>query len=256
VISLRGLWSVGAVALGLAVAGAALADDGAEYAGRLAALRTEVARLADEIEAEQEAQRGELRSIEAQKTELAAQIRREEIRLRALRETVEERRALITGGAASAVALVPVVRATLEDLEEAVDQGLPYRVQERREGLAGLRSQLDEGVIRPQVAAHRTWQFVEDELRLSRENALDRQVISLGGEEMLAEVARVGMIALYFRTDDGEVGRAVHTASGWQWQAWTDPVSVDRVEVLFDALTKQIRTGWFELPEVLSGDRS
>ncbi|MCO4748279.1 MAG: DUF3450 family protein [Proteobacteria bacterium] len=228
--------------------GHAQAEDASAYATQLATLRSEVASLHEAIEIEKEAQRGELRGIDAQKAELQAQIRREELRIRQLQEAVTERQTLIADDVEGTEVLVPLVASTIQSLRESVRSGLPYRATERLAALDKLDAQVADGSLRPQRAAALTWQFLEDELRLSRESAQDRQVVTVGGESQLVEVARVGMLALYFRTDEGRVGRAVKRNGDWAFEIYDDAASVERAEVVFDALTKQIRAGWFELP--------
>ncbi|MCO4745728.1 MAG: DUF3450 family protein [Proteobacteria bacterium] len=232
----------------LALPGSAAAEDAAAFASQLADLRADVAALNEAIEAEKEGQRGRLRSLDAQKAELEAQIRREELRIRQLRSAVAEREALLADDVEGADTLVPVVLETLAGLRASVKSGLPFRVTERLDALAELERKTQDGTLRPQRAAARTWQFIEDELRLTRETSLDRQVIQLEGEDHLVEIARVGMIALYFRTDAGRVGRAIDGAEGWTFEPITDAATEARVLDVFDALTKQIRSGWFELP--------
>ncbi|TNE84873.1 MAG: DUF3450 family protein [Deltaproteobacteria bacterium] len=227
---------------------AAHAEDASEYAARLAELRADVASLNEAIEMEKEDQRGQLRGLDAQKAELQAQIRREELRVRQLQEAVAERETLLADDSESADELVPVITATLTALKTSVNEGLPYRVSERLAAIEELETKLADGSLRPQRAAARTWQFVEDELRLTRENTLDRQIIEIDGEDALVEVARVGMVAMYFRTDDGRVGRAVGSAGNWSFETYAKGATSERVEGVFDALTKQIRAGWFELP--------
>ena len=100
----------------------------------------------------------------------------------------------------------------------------------------------------PESAAARLWAFVEDELRLSRENALDRQVIPLPEGEVLAEVARLGMVALYFRTDGGLTGAAVPRDGGYAWEVITDRDDQKAVAALFEKLRHGVRTGAFTLP--------
>ena len=226
----------------------AFAEDVSAYAERLAELRAEVADLQESIELEKEDQRGALRSLDAQKAELEAQVRREELRIRQLRDAVAEREALIADDLDSASELVPVVKQTLAALRTSVKAGLPYRLNERLTALDELERKLDEGSMRPQRAAAQTWQFVEDELRLTRESAMDRQVVPFEGNDHLAEVARIGMIAMYFRTGEGQVGRAVLRDGQWAYEAFASAADIERVDNVFDALTKQIRQGWFELP--------
>jgi len=55
-------------------------------------------------------------------------------------------------------------------------------------------------------------------------------------------------VALYFRTSDGRVGQALRGPQGWAFGPFEDGQAIARVQALFDALGKQIRQGWFELP--------
>jgi len=92
------------------------------------------------------------------------------------------------------------------------------------------------------------WAFFEDEFRLTRENGLHNQTLALGNERVLAEVVKIGAMALYFRTPDGRFGQAVRDDSGWRFVLASDRDSQRRIAALFDALRKQIRQGYFELP--------
>lgn len=222
-------------------------------ARRLADLRAEVAELSESIELEREDLRARLRALDAQKADVQVQLRRSELRLTELRKAVSERSEALAGEETAGGALVPVVKQALGELRTEVRAGLPFRTAERLDALDKLEAQLDAGTLDPRKAAHRTWQFTEDELRLTRENAIDRQVIQLGGADVLAQVARVGMVQIYFRTDDGQVGRAVRASDGWTWTPYTDTAATEQVNGLFDALEKQIRSGWFALPDLVEG---
>lgn len=239
-----------ALPLLLALAGPALAQDDAR-ARRLADLRAEVAELSETIELERDDLRARLRAIDAQKADVQVQLRRAELRLTELRKAADERKDALAGEESAGEALTPAIKEGLAELRKVVRSGLPFRVQERLDALDALEAQVDEGVLRPRKAAHRVWQFYEDELRLTRENALDRQLISLEGDELFVEVARIGMLAIYFRTEEGVVGHAVRSGDDWTWTPYTDAGSIEHVEGLFDALEKQIRAGWFELPDLV-----
>lgn len=220
-----------------------------QYAENLADLRTEVESLSGEVELVKDDLRGRLRALETQKTDLEAQIRREEIRLAQLDRAVSEQRDLAARTNADGEVLMPVLKTSLAMLRESIGRGLPYHTTDRLAEVEKLENQLAQGTLRPQRATSRLWQFVEDELRLTRENALDRQVIELDDEEVLVDVARVGMVALFFRTSDGRFGRAVRSGDGWTWQVESSGAASDRIENLFDSLEKQIRVGWFEVPD-------
>ena len=134
--------------------------------------------------------------------------------------------------------------------------GLPFKQQERISDLTAISKQLDDGLISPEAAASRLWSIIDDELRLSRESGLYRQVIELNGEEVLAEVVRLGMVALFFRTAEGTLGHAVRDGNRWTYVAYDASTDGDRraraqVETLFELFQKQVRTGFYKIPNIL-----
>ena len=240
------------VAGGLASLSIATAGDVAAQAERLAALRADVEALSSELELEKDDLRSRLRAIEAQKVDLEVQIRREEMRLERLIAEEEGQKALLED-AQTADTLTPVVRDGIATFRSAVEAGLPYQPDARLDALTELESKLDEGSLTTEQVAARLWAFAEDERRLSRENTLDRQVITLDEGEVLVDVARLGMIAMYYRTPEGAYGQAVREGSGWGWSALEDPAEVEQLAALYDALTRGIHVGWFSLPSPLQG---
>lgn len=224
------------------------AEDAGGFARELSRLRTDVAALSETLELEREALRADLRSREQRKVELESRIRQEELRLAELERLMARQREILDADSVAHEHLVPVIEASVASLQEVVRRGLPYRIQERTDALGDLADKVREGTLDPRRGVGRLWQAVEDELRLSRENVLDKQVIGLDGGDVLVEVARIGMIALFYRTKDGRFGQAVRTADGWTYQAVTAPEDTERLEELFDALKKQIRSGFFDLP--------
>ena len=56
---------------------------------------------------------------------------------------------------------------------------------------------------------------------------------------------------MYFRTRDLQYGRAVETGAGWRFELLDSAADQERVARLFDSLRKQIRQGYFELPNAL-----
>ncbi|MCB9741419.1 MAG: DUF3450 family protein [Alphaproteobacteria bacterium] len=230
------------------MAGPAFALDADQFAERLATLRGEVEALATDLDLRKEELRGRLRALDAQKADLQVRVRQEELRLEQLEQALETEREAREADAVASEALKPSVRTSIATVRASVQGSLPFRKGERLAELDALEAELEDGTKTPREVASRLWGFCEDELRLSRENALDRQVITLDGAETLVDVARLGMVALYFRTDDGRFGRAVSEGEDVRWVYYTDPESQARLDELFDALAKQIRVGYFELP--------
>jgi hypothetical protein len=59
------------------------------------------------------------------------------------------------------------------------------------------------------------------------------------------------MVMLFFKTGDGRVGHAVREGSTWTARTLQDAEDRKRVLHLFDSFKKQIRTGYFEIPNAL-----
>lgn len=220
-------------------------------AEQLSELRREVETLSTELGLKKEALRGDLRALDQQKAELQVQLRQQELRRSQLEQALDTEKALRAEIIAEGQALTPAVTESIATIRGSVEGSLPFRLDERLAELDAIQAGLDGKTLTPREAAQRLWAFSEDELRLSKENALDRMVITLDGEEVLCDVARLGMVSLYFKTDDGVVGRAMRSGQGWTYEPYSDGVSQQQVLELFDALEKQIRVGFFELPAAI-----
>lgn len=229
----------------------ARAEDPAAYAHQLAELRASVEDLSQTLDTERDALRTDLRATELRRTELETQIRQEELRVAELQRELDRQRAAVAEDATAYDTLAPTVLAGLDRLIAQVKGGLPYRLDERVAALTTVRDQVAGKLVDPRVAVGRVWQAIEDELRLGRENVLDRQVLTVGGQEMFVQVARLGMVALYFRTEDGRVGAVQREGAEWTTHLLDDPQDAVRVNTLFAAFDKQQRVGWFELPFAL-----
>lgn len=234
-------------------AAAAWAGDQDKLAVELSRLRGEVEALSCELDAKKEDHRARLRSLASRKADLEMEIQREELRLRQARATRAKQRDRVSRIEKQKHALGPVLREALDLLRKATRDGLPFQLRGRLADLDRLESQLADHTLTSPTVLARLWSKAEDEFRLARENGLYKQVIEVGGEEVLADIARVGMIMLFFRTPDDGYGRAVRTGDGWAYRLYRDEDDIQRVATLFDSLKKRIRTGYFELPAALPG---
>jgi hypothetical protein len=223
--------------------------------GNLEALAEELVRIRGEVESlnaelnrKQDQHRNEMSSLAAQKGELEATLRRERLRVDQLEEDLVRNRERAEQAGIAGESLVPVAQDAIALLRGHIETSLPFKPKERLEALDEIQSQLEAGALTPPRAINRLWNFYEDELRLTRENGLYSQVISLEGQQVLADVARLGTVAMYFKTRDGGYGQAQRNGDGWRFAELDDRASIQRVDKLFESLKKQIRTGYFELP--------
>ncbi len=220
-------------------------------AERLIQARAQVEELQSELDIQREEHKGKMAYLSAQITELEANQEREELRIRQLEQELDKLRTDAEAAGVDADSLQPTVLAVAGNLRTVVEQSLPFKRQDRLSELDEIVTQMEAGVNTPQRAVNRLWAFVEDELRISRENAIYSQTIELSGQPVLADVAKLGSVALYFRTRDDRYGMAQPLADGWSWAVVEGAAEQEQIANLFDALRKQIRQGYFELPNAL-----
>jgi hypothetical protein len=223
-------------------------DDLDALAEELVRLRGEVESLNTELNSAQEQHRARMNSLAAQKGDLEATRRREDLRIRQLEEDLADNRARAEQAGIAGEALVPVAERAIADLRRHIEGGFPFKIDERLAALDEIANQLESGSLAPPRVINRLWSFYEDELRLTRENALYSQIIPLDGDRVLADVAKLGTVAMYFETRDGRIGRVERVGGTWRFAELDDRSDVQQVEALFDSLNKQIRAGYFELP--------
>lgn len=220
-------------------------------AERLVNLRGQVDELQSELDIRREEHKNRMVYLTAQLAELEANRDRETLRVSQVRENLESMRSEIASGGVDSDALLPFALEQIAFLRSHISGGFPFKTIERLAELDELGSQLSNGVITAQRGINRLWAFIEDEIRISRENAIYSQSVLIDGRNVLVDVAKLGSVMMFFRTRDMEYGRAVYTAGGWRYELLESNSDQEQVARLFDSLRKQIRQGYFELPATL-----
>jgi hypothetical protein len=223
-------------------------DASTDRATRLAALRAEVETLRADVARDRADLDARLADLDVRKREIELEADRERLALERLQLTVQGTREEAGDADGRFDGLKPVLLSGIATLRARIEAGLPYRLSERLASLEQLETQVRSDELSPDRGASRLWQLVEDELALSKENAIDRQVISLDGDERLVDVARLGMVAMYWKSEDGENGWAERTDAGFVWKRSENRTQRAQIDALFEALERRIRTGFFELP--------
>lgn len=239
------------LAMALAPAASA-ADEAADLAQSLITLRGEVESLNNELELVREEQRTTLGALGQQRAELEAQLNRQEMATRELRDKLARQADEAGSAGVAGDTLKPVLAQAIGGLRQYIQAGLPFKTDERLAALAEIETQIANGSLPPHRAANRVWAFYEDEFRITRETGLYKQTVALGKEQVLADVVKVGSMMLYFKTQDGRMGYAKREQGGWRFIQADDVADQERIAVLFDSLGKQIRQGYFELPAALA----
>ncbi len=224
-----------ALAAAIAVAVVAPAAHAAP-AKSIAELRVEVDDLASALRTER-AQLLRDRQIWSQEVStLELQRVRARARVTAVRAALEADKAKAADRAAESGRDRPQLIAAAERLEGVVKAGLPFRIEERSESLRQIRRGLEAETLPADRAAARLWRFVREELRLAESTGLGRMVITVDGESILAEIVRLGMVAILFRLPDGGTGYSRHGPDGYRFLRTTTEAERLAVEAAFESL--------------------
>ncbi|MGV6817347.1 MAG: DUF3450 family protein [Thiotrichales bacterium] len=229
----------------------AQAETDSNLVDSIMSLRADVESLYSKVQDNKDAHKAQMKSFAMQKADLEAQINRKETALKQLALEIENTSKEIEEASSKNEDIKPLLLAALSQLKTEVNQGLPFKLHERNSDLDKIQSQLESGAITPERALSQLWASYEDALRLTKENGLFKQEITLDGEEKLAEVAKLGSIMLFFRTPDGQLGFVKKNDAGVNYVVADKESDQKHITALFDALKKQIRTGYFTLPNAL-----
>lgn len=217
-------------------------------AGELLTLRSEVEELQDTLDEKKARQKNELQSKNLVYSDLLATNQRLELQTRQLEEKLRGATQTLEENFSGDRDLVGFVQNSLSEMKEHVDKSLPFKQSERKASLDTIATKLESKSISPYKAAHLLWSFWEDELRLISDVSLQKQVVSIGGQELLCDVAKLGMMALFVKTPNEQYGKIIRKENQWSYLPLTAAQDKQAVEDLFTSLQKQIRVGSFKLP--------
>lgn len=220
-----------------------------KLATRIVELRSNVESLNTEHLALKTELTNDLKGKGARAASLEGQIANEEVRLKQINNKIKVAKKELSKISDSGDDLKPLLITKLDTLVNRIDNGLPFQTEKRLKDLTDIKSKLESGIITSESAFGRMWAHLEDEMRLTRENALHRQTIVLNGEERLATVAKIGMMMMYFHTSDNLVGYVSKDSNGnYIFIEETQKKRKDAIFTLVDGLKKQIRYGKYTLP--------
>jgi hypothetical protein len=226
--------------------------DVSQLAARLASLRGEVEQLAKELNTKNAESNDTIRSLARQRSDLELDVRREETRVQKLSVAIAKRRSEIQEEKAKGDRVVPLFTESLQKVRKQVEAGMPFRKTERLAALDKIEEQYKSGLLTASRALSRLWSFIEDEVRLTRESGIYKQTVQVDGEDRLVEVVRIGMVMMFYKTEEEDVGKVVQHEDGtWGYEAISDKEQVRSVLDLFSNFKKQVRVGFFELPNAL-----
>lgn len=214
-------------------------------------LRGDVEGLYTDIKENKQRYNSEMKSLSMQITDSQAQINRETTSIKLANTELNKIKTKIKETSSGNAEIKPLVLNALDLLEKSINEGIPFMVDARVAALHKIKSDLNEGLITNEKALSLTWASYDDTIRVTKEIGLFKQKIDFKGKKVLARVAKLGSVAMFFSTPSNEVGFVVKDGDTYNYKHITNPEDIKKIVALFDALQKQIRTGFFELPNAL-----
>lgn len=231
---------------------AAMASSLENLAKSLAKIRGEVETLQTQLDIEKEKHTSRMSALNSQLADLSVEERRQKLSLEKLQNSIDKMTENAKKAEQSGETLKPVLLTILDEYKRYVQSGFPFKMQDRLKAIEDLENNINNQLIDPNKAINHAWSLIEDEIRLSKENGIYQQTISLDGENVLVDIAKLGTVFLFFQTRDNRSGMAKRSTDGeWKFEILENTAEIERVRVLFDSLKKQIRQGYFEIPNPL-----
>ena len=214
-------------------------------------LRADVEQLDASINDEKDTYKAGMKSLLRQKNDLESVVAREDLKIKQIERELDKVRKEIKEAGKNTEGLKPLLLDALSLMQTNIKGAIPFKTQERLDDIEKIKSQLDSGLVTPQKALAMTWNAYGDAIRMSKENGIFKQTITIDGQDRLAEVARIGTVGMYFKLPDNTVGSVVKDSTGWYYKAAIAKKEQDQILALFDSFKKQIRSGYFTLPNAI-----
>jgi len=214
-------------------------------------LRAQIEQLDTQIDDEKDAYKASMKSFTMQKSELEAMVSREELKIKQIQKELAKVQEQIKKNSKNSEGLKPLVLNAADNLIAYIQTTIPFKTNDRVNTVTQIKDQLNANLLTPQKALSMVYNSYADELRMTKENGIFKQTIKLDGENKLAEIARVGTMMMFFKTPNDEVGYVTKENNTWTYKQELNKEKQDEIFNIFDAFKKQIRTGYFTLPNAL-----
>lgn len=228
-----------------------LANTNEELVNSIIKLRGDVENIYTQIKENKQRYNAKMKSLSMQITDSEAQINRKITSIKLSKNEFQKIQTKIKETSSGNSEIKPLVIDALNLLEKSIKDGIPFMVEKRIDSLHKIKSDLKNNLITNEKALALTWASYDDMIRVTKEIGIFKQQITIKGKKVLAKIAKIGSVAIYFNTPSDEVGYIVKNNDQYSYKLITDPKDIEKIVTLFDSLQKQIRTGYYELPNAL-----
>jgi hypothetical protein len=217
----------------------------------LVKIRQEIETLHNQISYEKDSYKDQMRSYANQKSDLDVRISRSELNIKEIEQELNKLRQQRSDEDRYQETITPVLKRAIVDLKASVSASLPFKLEERLNALDEIEHRLDAHIVSANKAANQLWAFVEDELVLGKSSGIYNDTLKIDGQEKLVKVLRIGKVAMFYKTSQGEFGVVSKVAGQWQDAKYDESEQVVQLEQLFDSFNKNISNGQFITPNFL-----
>jgi len=214
-------------------------------------LRADVESLYTKIDDNKDVYKAEMKSNAMQSADSEAQINRQETALKLAESELAKVKKKIEEASSKNESIKPMLLEAIHNLRAIIENGIPFKTKERLADLSTLQKNLIDEVVTEEKALLLILASYDDAIRLTKEIGLFKQEITLNGEPKMAKIAKLGSLMMYFATPDDQVGYVVKQGEDYSYKVVEDKEDIAKIVNLFDSLQKQIRTGFFSLPNAL-----
>lgn len=242
------------ILMGVSCLGNTFANSAEVLTKKLIDLRSEVEELNQKLDSKKLDLSNEYKALSSRRNQLEAEIEAAEVKKKLSTDRLVVIKKELSKETIDKDLIGPSLNNIFESLASYIDQSLPFQTSKRMNELNKIKNDFHSGVLPAPKAVSRLWTFVEDELRLTRENGIHKYVISLNGEEKLATIAKLGMMSLYFQSGEFEYGMATKTKNGFEFVLENNKERKKEIVALIDGLKKQIRVGRYSVPNTKTSE--
>lgn len=221
-----------------------------EMGVKLIELRAAVEEKGMELQEAQKQSQAQLEPLIQRKTEVEAQLRKESLRALQLQEKAKVLGATIAKTQPNVSSEYQLLAQWLDNLEMSIQNSLPFRREERITQLKQIRQRIQQKQDSPLGIASELWSATERELKLTSDNEYQIGSIQLDGQTYEAEIIKLGMILMLFKTSQGQLGYAQLDKDGWQLVTTQDAEMKSAVERSINKFKDRHTSGWFEVPGI------
>ena len=214
-------------------------------------LRAQVEQLDSQIDDAKDSYKASMKSLTIRRSELEAMVSRKELKIKEINKELHSVKAKITEASKNSKGLDPIVNDAIDNLIAMIKTSIPFKTKDRIASVQKVKEQLASSLITPQKALSYVYNSYADEIRMTKENGIFKQTINLDGKNKLVDVARIGTAMMFFKTPNDTVGYAVKNGNDWSYKEELNKEKQTQILNIFDAFKKQIRTGYFTLPNAL-----